>query len=155
MLPSGNDAAVTLMHNFADYGIDFVNSMNGLVATLGLESTQYANPHGILISYVGLFHECNYSSAHDIGKLTYQAMQNIQFASVVRTKIYFSEIEDKFGEGKEVFWENTNKMLYNGYRGVKTGITKEAGPCVVEYYEDKDCSYIIVLLNCRSVEHRW
>ena len=37
MLPSGNDAAVTLMHNFADYGIDFVNAMNGLVATLGLE----------------------------------------------------------------------------------------------------------------------
>lgn len=46
-------------------------------------------------------------------------------------------------------------MLYNGYRGVKTGITKEAGPCVVEYFEDKDSSYIIVLLNCRSVEHRW
>ncbi|CAD8168945.1 unnamed protein product [Paramecium octaurelia] len=149
MLPSGNDAAVSIQHNFELYkGCDFIQQMNQNAQDIGMELTSYANPHG-------LYHEANYSSAYDIGILTYNAMQNLQFASIVKTKIYFSEIEDKFGESKEIFWENTNKMLYQGFRGVKTGITKEAGPCVVEYFEDTENSYIIVLLNCRSVDHRW
>ncbi|CAD8171849.1 unnamed protein product [Paramecium pentaurelia] len=149
MLPSGNDAAISLQHNFELYkGCDFILQMNQNAQDIGMEMTSYSNPHG-------LYHEANYSSAYDIGILTYHAMQNLQFASIVKTKIYFSEIEDKFGESKEIFWENTNKMLYQGFRGVKTGITKEAGPCVVEFYEDNENSYIIVLLNCRSVDHRW
>ncbi|CAD8073643.1 unnamed protein product [Paramecium sonneborni] len=149
MLPSGNDAAITLQYNFElKKSCDFILQMNQNALDIGMESTSYANPHG-------LYHETNYSSAYDIGILTYHAMQNLQFASIVKTKIYYSEIEDKFGESKEIFWENTNKMLYQGFRGVKTGITKEAGPCVVEYYEDNQNSLIIVLLNCRSVDHRW
>ncbi|CAD8078692.1 unnamed protein product [Paramecium sonneborni] len=149
MLPSGNDAAISLQHNFElNKGCDFIQQMNQNAQDIGMELTSYANPHG-------LYHESNYSSAYDIGILTYHALQNLQFASIVKTKIYFSEIEDKFGESKEIFWENTNKMLYQGFRGVKTGITKEAGPCVVEYYEDNQNSFIIVLLNCRSVDHRW
>ena len=38
---------------------------------------------------------------------------------------------------------------------MKTGNTKEAGPCVVEYYSDPDCAYIIILLNCTTSENRW
>ncbi|CAD8062269.1 unnamed protein product [Paramecium primaurelia] len=149
MLPSGNDAAISIQHNFELYkGCDFIQQMNQNAQDIGMELTSYSNPHG-------LYHEANYSSAYDIGILTYNALQNLQFASIVKTKIYFSEIEDKFGESKEIFWENTNKMLYQGFRGVKTGITKEAGPCVVEYFEDNQNSYIIVLLNCRSVDQRW
>ena len=27
-------------------------------------------------------------------------------------------------------WKNTNKMLWKGWNGVKTGITPNAGPCL-------------------------
>ena len=27
-------------------------------------------------------------------------------------------------------WENTNKMLKEGWNGIKTGITPNAGPCL-------------------------
>ena len=27
-------------------------------------------------------------------------------------------------------WENTNKMLWEGWTGIKTGITPNAGPCL-------------------------
>jgi serine-type D-Ala-D-Ala carboxypeptidase (penicillin-binding protein 5/6) len=29
-----------------------------------------------------------------------------------------------------LFWENTNKMLGEGWSGIKTGITPNAGPCL-------------------------
>ncbi|CAD8067389.1 unnamed protein product [Paramecium primaurelia] len=149
MLPSGNDAAITLKYNFEqNIGINFIDEMNNCAKEFGLKSTQYMNPHG-------LYHKFNYSSALDIGILCYQTLQNENFANIVKTKIYFSEIIDKFGNIKEIIWENTNKLLDNGFQGVKTGQTKEAGPCVVEYYQDNNNSYIIVLLNCKSTDQRW
>ena len=38
------------------------------------------------------------------------------------------------GELKDMIWENTNKLLYSGFKGVKTGITSEAGPCLCSFY---------------------
>jgi D-alanyl-D-alanine carboxypeptidase len=46
MLPSGNDAAVTLQHNFESRIDDFVGLMNDRAQSLGLDQTMYANPHG-------------------------------------------------------------------------------------------------------------
>ncbi|CAD8081291.1 unnamed protein product [Paramecium sonneborni] len=149
MLPSGNDAAITLKHNFEiQTGINFIDEMNNFAKELGLKSTQYTNPHGLYQKY-------NYSSALDIAILTQRALQNEHFANIVKTKIYFSEIIDKQGNTKEILWENTNKLLEQGFEGVKTGQTKEAGPCVVEYYQDLNNSYIIVLLKCKSINDRW
>lgn len=54
-----------------------------------------------------------------------------------------------------MFWENTNRLLYRGFSGIKTGITNKAGPCVVEQYQDERINVIIVLLNCRSMDERW
>ena len=54
-----------------------------------------------------------------------------------------------------MIWENTNKMLYHGFKGIKTGNTNKAGPCVVEYFEEDDYSFILVLLNCRTQDQRY
>ena len=55
---------------------------------------------------------------------------------------------------REVIWENTNKMLFKGFCGIKTGITSEAGPCLVSLYK-KEINIMIVLLCSKSVEERW
>lgn len=52
-------------------------------------------------------------------------------------------------------WTNTNKLLSKGFIGIKTGVTHAAGPCLATYLKGKKRSYIVVLLNCKSVDQRW
>lgn len=52
-------------------------------------------------------------------------------------------------------WENTNKMLFKGFDGVKTGITIEAGHCLCSYYKREGKELLIVLLGCPTSEARW
>ena len=48
-------------------------------------------------------------------------------------------------------YENTNRLLEDGFDGIKTGITDTAGPCLAASYKD----LIIVVLNSRSMNERW
>jgi D-alanyl-D-alanine carboxypeptidase len=50
---------------------------------------------------------------------------------------------------------NTNKLLNRGFVGIKTGVTLPAGPCLATHLRKKRRSYIVVLLNSRSLEQRW
>lgn len=56
---------------------------------------------------------------------------------------------------RDYHWTNTNKLLNKGFVGIKTGVTYPAGPCLVTHLKKKKRSYIVVLLNCRSLEQRW
>lgn len=47
--------------------------------------------------------------------------------------------------------ENTNKLLEDGFEGIKTGITETAGPCLAACYKD----LIVVVLNSKSMGERW
>jgi D-alanyl-D-alanine carboxypeptidase len=44
-------------------------------------------------------------------------------------------------------YDNTNKLLEDGFDGIKTGITETAGPCLAASYKD----IIIVVLNSKSM----
>jgi D-alanyl-D-alanine carboxypeptidase len=57
--------------------------------------------------------------------------------------------EFTFSNGTRV--ENTNKMLDDGFEGIKTGITETAGPCLAACYKD----LVIVVLNSKSMDSRW
>lgn len=91
-----------------------------------------------------------------------------QFAKIVKTRRYkcHSHKPENFennNPGEEFksrlyTWENTNKLLWKaGYNGLKTGITHTAGPCLAASYKSESTSehYIIVVLNSRSMDHRW
>ena len=54
-----------------------------------------------------------------------------------------------------MYWENTNKLLYHGFNGIKTGNTSEAGPCLASSYSTDKNNYILVVLGCKSTDHRW
>jgi D-alanyl-D-alanine carboxypeptidase len=54
-------------------------------------------------------------------------------------------IEFTFGNGVKV--ENTNKLLEDGFEGIKTGITETAGPCLAACYKD----LVVVVLNSKSM----
>lgn len=60
--------------------------------------------------------------------------------SIVHTKAYSVMKYSKT-------WENTNKLLEDGFEGIKTGITETAGPCLSACYKD----LVVVVLNSKSM----
>lgn len=175
MLPSGNDAALTLAENFGTYIYlksekykakvkqdpsyadkkvrepvkYFLCMMNKMASELGLKFTYYANSHGLVNSD-------SYSTAADQAKLTYQLLKWNMIREIVNTPVYECEVEQGDSTIRNVRWENTNKLLgRKGWQGVKTGVTTAAGPSLSAYYEDETDSYIIILLSSSSMEIRW
>ena len=39
-------------------------------------------------------------------------------------------------------------MLKEGFKGIKTGITDTAGPCLASMIPTKLCDMVLVILNC-------
>ena len=44
-------------------------------------------------------------------------------------------------------YDNTNKLLEDGFDGIKTGITDTAGPCLAASYKE----FIVIVLNSKSM----
>ncbi|WP_411504218.1 D-alanyl-D-alanine carboxypeptidase family protein [Brevibacillus centrosporus] len=123
MLRSGNDAAVTIATAVGGSLPGFVYMMNEKAALIGMEHSNFTNPHGLDDSNM------HYSTAEDMVKLSAYALRNPVFRQIVSTKV-----KDISWEGEQ--WDrrllNKNKMLhlYNGADGVKTGYTKLAKRCL-------------------------
>lgn len=123
MMRSGNDAAVTIATHAGGSVPGFVYLMNEKAAMIGMNHTNFTNPHGLDDSNM------HYSTADDMAKLSAYALRNPIFRQIVSTKV-----KDISWEGEQ--WNrrllNKNKMLhlYNGADGVKTGYTKLAKRCL-------------------------
>ena len=135
LLGSDNASAETLAHHV---GMDllnrqgrggnpvslFVSQLNALASRQGMSNTRFTNAHG-LDSGRG------YSSAGDIAKLAGYALKVKGFQFYVSQKsrnVSFT----RNGTRRTFRIRNTNKLLgRNGIDGVKTGATRQAGPCLV------------------------
>ena len=112
-------------------------------------STQFDSPHG-------LQNPQNYSTAYDVGKLTCKCMENEYFRQIVRTQVFECEAKTSSGSTRKYRWENTNRLLnHDGFIGTKTGITDAAGPCLSATYQKGNDYFVVILLNSKSMEHRW
>ncbi|EAS03429.2 D-alanyl-D-alanine carboxypeptidase family protein (macronuclear) [Tetrahymena thermophila SB210] len=133
----------------------FIKEMNKQAQKVGLERTNYACVHGLSNKY-------NTSTAKDVGLLSCIVMKHPLIQKVVNTKEYETvDVLDQEKSNQDQYeWENTNQMLEKkGYDGVKTGVTETAGPCLSSSYKckrnGKQVGLICVLLNCKSMDHRW
>lgn len=165
MLPSGNDAAWCLseymgkyIHSVLDdslhnknYTRYFIREMNALAQEIGLTRTTYDNPHG-------LSNPKNRSCAYDLGKLVSVCLLNPYFREIVRTRSYVCYIfqPDEMNIYRKAKWVNTNKLLNEGWDGVKTGVTQSAGPCMSACCRVSDrLSLVITTLHSTSTDKRW
>lgn len=174
MLPSGNDAAFDLAESFGTYiymqtesyksktksGQElssedirnsipyFIKKMNMFAKQLGLLNTVYANPHGLM-------ENPNISTASDVSKLAVEAMKLDRFREIVLKASYECDVEQADGSVRVARWENTNKLLSEGWEGVKTGVTKAAGPCFCGFVTIDSSSYIVTVLGSMSMDFRW
>jgi serine-type D-Ala-D-Ala carboxypeptidase (penicillin-binding protein 5/6) len=165
MLPSGNDCALTLAYGFGQMLCkrrksknpdgapvspvkEFIKEMNKHALKIGLKNTHYQNCHG-------LSEKGNRSTANDLGRLAFIALQYSQIEKIVSTRSYSTYVRDIRGNQRLVVWTNTNKLLEKGFCGIKTGVTPNAGPCLSSMLRDENAAVIITLLNCKSLDHRF
>lgn len=140
MLQSGNDCAEALAIIVGGSIDGFVKMMNETAAKAGAADTNFVNPHG-------LHHDEHYTTAHDLCKISYYAMQNETFRQIVSTK---SHRTPYYGHEYDRVFPNKNKMLFNyeGGNGIKTGYTKKSGRCLVSSATRNGKTYICTVLDC-------
>ncbi len=163
LLPSGNDAAYAIAEYFGllltSLGLPplvrstrfvdiFVAEMNSNAKLLKMENTRYNNPHG-------LQDPLNQSCAADLARLAAVCMGMPLFAEIVKKHKYSCLVKDENDKYRQCNWYNTNKLLVKGFNGVKTGITPSAGPCLASSYRADGLNLIIVVLGCKTPDHRW
>lgn len=121
LVPSGNDAAVTLAENYPGGYRAYVEKMNQKVAELGLKNTHFVNVSGIESPN-------HFTTAYDMAIIARSALNRHTFANVVSTK----NITIKSLKGNLYPLSTTNLLLERpDVLGVKTGWTPEAGECLV------------------------
>jgi serine-type D-Ala-D-Ala carboxypeptidase (penicillin-binding protein 5/6) len=136
LVPSGNDAAMTLARTAAGSVDAFVTQMNERAAELGLSQTHFVNPHG-------LDEPDQQSSAGDLLQLTLQLWEYPLFRQMVRT------VETTVA-GHVL--RNTNELLptFPGALGVKTGTSEAAGQGLIANIQRNGRQVIVIVLGSRD-----
>ncbi|HOP11978.1 MAG TPA: D-alanyl-D-alanine carboxypeptidase family protein [Oscillospiraceae bacterium] len=146
LLASDGDAALLAAATTSGSVDAFVQQMNEKATQLGCINTHFTNPHGL--------HDDNhYSCAYDIYLMIKEAMKYPVFNEIVNSTRYTIPATNKHAARTIV---TTNMMLsynlggslyYEPVRGIKTGFTTPAGPCLASLAEKNGQRYIIVLLK--------
>lgn len=169
MLPSGNDMSVALAEHFGprlasataatensaanDPKQDplelFVAAMNAEAARLGMTKTHYTNPHG-------LTHDSHQSTVTDLAILARATLTNPVMGQYSSTRQRGATVAGPGGYTRNVLWKNTNELLgTEGYDGIKTGTTDQAGACLVSTGERDGKRLIVVVLGSAASESRY
>lgn len=146
MLPSANEAAYMLARHVGGTWENFVDMMNERAAELGCTGTHFSNP-------CGLHEEDHYSTARDLYKIGYAAMQDETFANIANT-VQHKMAKTNMHEERKIY--TTNMLIFSSYaayaypycQGIKTGHTSEAGNCFVGYAEYGDAKLYSVVMGC-------
>ena len=138
LLPSANDAAVTIAGNYSGGQEPFIKAMNDKAKVLKLFNTHYSDS-------AGLADEGDYTTPFDLARLASFAMQNAEVRKIVGTKEkVISDVSNTYVYDLK----NLNVLLgIDGVNGVKTGYTEEAGQVLVTSKDEKGKTIIIVVMG--------
>jgi D-alanyl-D-alanine endopeptidase (penicillin-binding protein 7) len=120
LIASDNAAARALARVSPQGSAGFIQRMNSKAAELGLTSTHYADPSGLLSD--------NVSSAYDMAKLIVHASGDERIGSIMRTPEYTVRTAKR-----SITFRSTNHLLRRGevdVRAGKTGFISKAGYCL-------------------------
>jgi len=121
LLIGSDNAAARVLARVSPYGSNgFIERMNSKAQELGLESTSYADPSGLLAD--------NQSSAYDLARLITYVSGDDRIASIMRTPYY------TVNAGRhQITIHSTNQLVMKGDVDVqagKTGFITKAGYCL-------------------------
>ncbi len=127
LIASGSDAACALANSYPGGELRFVEEMNAVAVSLGLERTHFMNP-------TGADEEFHYSTAQELVALAREALGD----PFLQETVGMAAANVASADGKR--WhqlETTNKLLetFPGILGVKTGYTPKAKEVFVFYFK--------------------
>jgi serine-type D-Ala-D-Ala endopeptidase (penicillin-binding protein 7) len=121
LLIASDNAAARALARVSPLGSDgFIRRMNEKAEELGLQSTHYADPSGLLSE--------NVSSAYDMARLIAHASQDERISAIMRTSEY-----TVYSGKRPITFHSTNHLLREGnvdVRAGKTGFITKAGYCL-------------------------
>jgi D-alanyl-D-alanine carboxypeptidase (penicillin-binding protein 5/6) len=135
LLPSANDAAMTIAEGVAGSRSEFVDAMNEKAQELGLERTSFANP-------IGLDDPDNYSTAGELAEMARVLLRDKAIARIVdspRARLTTG------ARPRTVINRNRLVAQYPFVDGVKTGRTQQAGYVLVGSATQKGVHVISVV----------
>lgn len=146
IVESSNDAAFALAEAIAGSEKKFVELMNKKVRAISASRTRFINT-------TGLPGRGQRITAYDLAKIMRYALKYPVLKKIMGTKT--TEISTE--EGRVIFLENTNRLLWggNGTVGGKTGYTKSARHCFVYAVERENEAVIISLLGAPTRNALW
>ena len=142
VLIASDNAAARVLARVSTFGATgFIDRMNTKALEMGLTSTSYADPAGLLAA--------NVSSALDLAKLITLVSADERIASIMQKPDY------SFQVGKRtVQVRSTNQLVRGGdvdVQGGKTGFTRSAGYCLATLLRLPQGSPVaVVILGARS-----
>jgi D-alanyl-D-alanine endopeptidase (penicillin-binding protein 7) len=144
LLIASDNAAARALARVSPHGSDgFIVRMNEKAAELGLQSTVYADPSGLLSE--------NVSSAYDMARLITHASGDERIASIMRTPEYTLYTANH----RVLTFRSTNHLLRRDdvdVRAGKTGFISKAGYCLATLLRlpDNGHQVAVVVLGARS-----
>lgn len=137
LIPSANDAALTLSRAVTGSNARFVEFMNLMAVQLGLENSNFKNP-------AGFDEEGQYTTAEDIGRLTFEFLKHEQLAHIVQ--IQTAKVSSVDGQISH-YLKTSNKLLeQKNILGVKTGYTEKARGNLVLLASDENNNQILTVV---------
>lgn len=145
LLPSGNDCAMAIGYHIGGSIENFAAMMNKKAKELGLEDTNFENPHG-------LDSENHYTSAYSMALISRYALSYKKIRDVAATK----EATVNLGSFTKQL-RNTNSLLrtYDKADGGKTGFTNGANRCLVASASENNLKLIAVVLGSETSSMRF
>lgn len=146
MLPSGNDAAIAIAEHIDGSVEAFAERMTQKAHEIGAVHTQFANPNG-------LPDERHYTTARDLAAIASYAYQNKRFRNIVKLEKRSIRV---CNTGRTIAYRNTNALLgrMKGCDGIKTGMTRAAGQCLVAS-ASRDGAVMIAVVMKVADGQRW
>lgn len=141
LIQSGNDASVALGEHVAGSVEKFVNEMNAAAKVLGMDDSEFRNPHGLPA-------RGHVSSARDLAVLAKAIIADFP-------EFYGLYAEREFSYNG-ITQHNRNALLWRdpSVDGMKTGHTDAAGYCLVSSAERNGMRLIAVVMGAESARAR-
>lgn len=154
LIESANDASIAIAKHISGSVSSFVSLMNQKAYSTGALNTKFTNPSG-------LPDEDNLTTAFDLAIIAKHAMDNEEFADIVKN--HKGTIGPTNKNSEERYLESSNRLLYSdeeimvdgeslptaykGINGVKTGYTNDSQFCLVSSVERDGQKFIAVSLK--------
>lgn len=147
LLMSANETANALAEEVSGSIDAFVASMNERALNMGLENTNFTNPHG-------LHDDLHYTSAYDMAVITSEVLESNAFMNIMGTSMYqihetnkCEEIRYLAQQHKMLNDKNDMRIYREDVIAGKVGYTSESGHTLVTVASNGDRTIIVVIMN--------